>query len=163
MTNSEHQDYARTALARTIENSQISIFIQTLEELSRKLDVKPTDLGRIFQINVNKEKAEEEGIKSNVCKALFGPKPFRNLHVMISPSTLVIEAYNNEKSTDKKASLILNAIDGDHLRKSLFVADGKHNGNTVLAPKYVNIESSDCVALVRTIGAIAEQRGIIKQ
>jgi hypothetical protein len=163
MTTSERHDYARTALASVIENSQISIFVLTLGELSRKLDVKSTGLEINFQINVNKKKAEEEGVKSNICKALFGSKSFRNLHVMISPSALVIEAYNDEKSTDKKASLILNAVDEGHLRKSLFVADGKRNGRTILAPKYINIESSDCVALVRTVKTNAEQQGIIKQ
>jgi hypothetical protein len=163
MTSPERQDYAQTALANIIESSQINIFVLTLEELSRKLDVKSTDLGKIFQINVSKKKAKEEGIGSNICKALFGPKTSRNLHVMIGSSALVIEAYNDEESIDKKASLILNAVDGDHLRKSLFVADGKRNGRTILAPKYINIESSDCVALVRTVKTNAEQQGIIKQ
>lgn len=162
MTNPEHQDYARPALANLIEDSGRSLFLLRLSELSRKLAVKPTDFGRILQATVDRKFFEENGVKPNICKALFGAKSSRYLKIMISRSALAIDTFNDERSTDKKASIVLNVVEEDNLSKSLFVPDGKLKGHTKLTPKYMSITSSDCVALAATVETIAEQQGLIK-
>lgn len=146
-----------------IDSREINFF-QTLGVLFENLTLRPLARGeKSFEASkVGVKIFKENGVGNSVCKALFGAKPYRDIEVAITPSGLTIVTLNFGGFTDEKASVMLYKT-VDSFQRILYVADGKFRNKTRLKLKEVDIDLNDCLGLVKTIEAIAKQKGLTKQ